>query len=280
MNKIMDIHFLIEAITPLYNQYKKQGKTISGTNALEIMWEIGDILKNFVKNNNIAPHNLYRLVYGKSEGTENIDQKSYISREFQGRCYRIREIFFSKDQIKKDLPNLKNFNSFREAMPFFDNKKYKLYGNEKDELLRLLNSSKSRSFVMHTVRKLQKEKIGTTNPRTQRLKDLEKEKEIFISFYNLIYKLLNEPAESVIAQLKKGYILVLAKNTNALSQDGLKFFDFEVEVSDSLWGKYSEMMKEFINQKSAVKMRRFRKIISPQRIVQLADMLYKLTKQI
>jgi hypothetical protein len=47
------------------------------------MWDIGDILKNFINQNDIAPHKLYRIVYGKSDGSENISQKSWVTREFQ-----------------------------------------------------------------------------------------------------------------------------------------------------------------------------------------------------
>ncbi|MBU0722743.1 hypothetical protein KKH46_00795, partial [Patescibacteria group bacterium] len=174
----METNSLIQKITPLYNQYKQQSRTVSGTDALKIMWDIGDILKNFIEENDIAPHALFWRVYGKSEGTKNIVQKSWITREFQNRCHRIRNIFSSKTQIKKELPNLKSFTSFREAMPFFDNKKYKLQGKEKEKLLKLLNSRNDHKFVMKEINKLQKERIGIKNPRTQRLKDLEKEKEI------------------------------------------------------------------------------------------------------
>ncbi|MFH1546422.1 MAG: hypothetical protein ABIE14_03530 [Patescibacteria group bacterium] len=281
----MNIALLIQTITPLYNQYVQNRNIISGTVALEIMWDIGDILKNFIKENKIAPHALFWKVYGKSEGTKNIVQKSYITREFQNRCHRIRNIFQSKSQIKDDLPQLKKFTAFREAMPFFDNQKYKLAGKEKRELLKLLNSKKDQKNILRDIRKLQKEKIGIKNPRTQKLIELEDEKKIFIDFYNFIFQLLKENPNSIIAKLKQNnidsrYIISLAKNTNALSQDGLKFFDIKTNMPNSLWRQYEEMIKEFANQKSAVKIRRFRKIIPSERIVRLADMLYELIKKL
>jgi len=280
----MDINSLIQAMTPLYNQYKQQNRTISGIEALKIMWNIGDILKKFIKKNDVAPHALFWKVYGKSEGVKNIAQKSYITREFQNRCYRIRNIFSSKTQIKRELPNLKSFTSFREAMPFFDNEKYKLQGKEKEKLLKLLNSGKDHKSMMKEINKLQKEKIGIKNPRTQRLKDLEEEEKVFINFYNSVYKLLNEPLKKVTTKLKKDrvdphYITILAKNTNALSQDGLKFTNFTVEkdIQDPIWINYSEIIKKLGSNQSAVKKRRFRRLIPPERIVKLADMLHSLS---
>ena len=279
----MDINSLIQTITPFYNQYKQQNRSISGTEALKIMWDIGDILKKFIEENKIAPHTLFWEVYGKSEGTKNIVQKSWITREFQGRCYRIRNIFSSKRQIEKELPTLKSFTYFRETLPFFDNQKYKLTGKEKEKLLELLNSKKDSKFIMKRIRYLQEKKIGIKNPRTQRLKDLEGEKKVFINFYNSVYQLLNEPPEKATLKLKKNhvdpqYVIVLAKNTNALSQDGLKFTSFTIrkDIQDPLWKNYGEIVKKLISNHNAVETRRFRRIIPAERIVQLADMLYSL----
>ena len=89
----MSINILIQQITPLYNKYRNNKNNISGTEALEIMWDIGDILKKYIEQNNIAPHNLFWSVYGNAEGTKNIKKKSYITREFQNRCHRIKRIF-------------------------------------------------------------------------------------------------------------------------------------------------------------------------------------------
>src|SRR3989304_6943433 len=98
-------------------------------------------MKKYIDQNNIAPHALVWSVYGNAEGKKNIEKKSYITREFQNRCHRIRRIFGVKEQIRKDLPCLKSFTTFREAMPFFDNGKYKLEDKKRGNLLALLNSN-------------------------------------------------------------------------------------------------------------------------------------------
>ena len=103
----MNINILIQQITPFYNKFKDNN--ISAVDQIKTMWDIGEILKEYIQMNDVAPHTLYRAVYGKSEGTENIIQKSYITREFLGRCYRVRNIFSTKDQITREFPNLKNF---------------------------------------------------------------------------------------------------------------------------------------------------------------------------
>lgn len=269
---------LISDITPIYNKYKQNKAFLTGTEALEIMWEIGDLIKGYVDKHEIAPHKLYRLVYGKSEGSTNIVQKSYIPREFQGRCYRIRKIFDSKDEINKQLPNLKKFTSFREAMPFFDNKKYMLKGKERQQLITLLNSNLQQKEI---IARLPKNRIDVRNPRTQRLHELEGERDRFIEMYNFVYSIHKlkkyDLIRESIEQIDVEFIRNLAKNTAALSRDGLKFF--EIPFNDKVpspWKEYAKMVNYFIEQKDPKKLRRFRRIIPPERIVRLADMIYAL----
>ena len=277
---------LIQAITPLYNGYRQQRSTLTGLEVVGIMWEAGDILSKFIKENEpLKPTTLFTMVYGKGKGAKNITQRSYITTEFQSRCYRIRNIFSSKAQIEKSLPNLKYYNLFREAMPFFDNKKYKLRGKEKKELLELLNSTRDYKSVLKEINKLQKTRIGIKNPRTQKHGELEKEKEIFIEFYNSVFRLSEKTPKEIASRLKQDfvdpdYITALARNTNALSQDGLRFTEFTIkdDIEDPIWKDYAEVIRKFSSQNSAVVTRRFRRIIPPERIVTLADMLYSLRK--
>lgn len=281
----MDTNSLIKEIAPLYNQYKQQSRTVSGTKALEIMWDVGDILKAFIQKNNIAPHKLFWQVYGNSETSENITQNSYITREFQNRCHRIRNIFDKKSYIKRELPNLKKFTLFREAMPFFDNKKYQLEGIEKQKLLMLLNSNNSNKCIADSIKNLQAEKIGIKNPRTQRIGDLEKQKQIFIKLYNSVYYLLQEKEICSILKEKEldiQCLKLLAQNTNSLSQKGLKFINFSCceKSKDVVWNDYIKVLNDFSSHKTAVVHNRFRRVVPVAKIVKLADMLYLLTKNI
>lgn len=280
----MDINALIQQITPLYNEYRSNKSNLSGTEALEIMWEIGNFLKKYIEQNNIAPHNLFWSIYGNAEGTKNIEQKSYITREFQNRCHRIRRIFDAKEQIKQDFPHLKSFTTFREAMPFLDDGKYKLKGKERDQLLVLLNSNQQPQKILEKIKVLQKNKIGRKNPRTQRLFEVEKEKQEFINFYNYTYRLIKVGDYRLclkeIKKIKPEYINLLSKNVSALSQEGLKIYDFSIlGTLKEPWKTFSETIKDLITQKDPRNRRRFRRLIPPERIVRLADMLYGLLSE-
>ena len=47
---------IISEITPLYNTYIENRHAISGTDALILMWDIGDILAGYINELNIKPH--------------------------------------------------------------------------------------------------------------------------------------------------------------------------------------------------------------------------------
>ena len=272
---------LIKNITPLYNKYRDNRSNITGTEAIEIMWDIGELLREYIDLEGLAPHALFWSIYGNAEGKKNIEKKSYITREFQGRCYRIRKIFIQKETIKKELPNLKSFTAFREAMPFFDNENYKLEGKDKQNLLTLLNSSQSTKKILERVHILQKEKINITNPRTQRLSDIEEEKKVFIDFYNFIFKTIKSAdythCINELEGIDNNYIRLLSKNVSALSQEGLKFFDMTIPSHLKVpWKDFSEFILSLLKQTDPKMRRRFRRVIPAERIVKLADMLHAL----
>ncbi len=277
----MNINTLIEKITPLYNSYKSGKAELVGSEALLIMWEIGDELKNYIDKNEVAPHSLYREIYGKGEGQTNIMQRSYITREFLGRCFRIRNMFSEKKEIQRDLPKLQNFTAFRESMPFFDNPKYKLQGKDKENLLTLLNSSQKPASLLRQIRVLQKQKIGIQNPRTQKLGDLDEHKETFIKFYNHAYKLVKEKDYTAILKLNidSEYIKLLARNLGAISQDGLKSFELPTVQLPELWDEFDKTIRFFLNQETPKNIRRFRRLIPTERIVRLGDLLFALSSE-
>ncbi len=275
----MDVSHLIQQITPSYNFYKKNKNKSSATTCIEIMWDIGDTIKIFSEKYEIAPYGLFREVYGKSEGRKNTTQKSYITREFQARCYRIRNIFNTKNEIQNLFPTLESYKAFRDAMPFFDNPKYKLSGKEREDLINVLNKTSQHKKLMDYIKSLQTKNIGIKNPRTQKFDALEKQKEIFISFYRLINEVIKnndyDSAVLKIGNVDKEFIRLLAKNTSALSQDGLKSFTYNTpEHLPSPWTEYEKTIKFLLIQKNPQLIRRFRRLVPSERIVRLADMLY------
>lgn len=83
-----------------------------------------------------------------------------------------------------------------------------------------------------------------------------------------------------LENINSEYIKILSKNVSALSQEGLKFFDFDIQGNPvSPWKEFSQMLKHLISQKDAKTRRRFRRLIPVERIVRLADMLYGISSE-
>jgi len=280
----MDINNLITGLTPLYNEYRKNKETNTPVEQIILMWKIGDILKNFIDQNGIAPHALYREIYGKSESSSNVTQRSYMTREFLGRSYRVRNMFKTQTEIKKTFPNLTGFSHFREAMPFFDNPKHKLSDKEHESLMDLLNGPQPDALKTKQVKQLLKKKIGIKNPRTQRLADWQEEKKVFINFYNEILRVIRECdyKESALAlsSPQSPFLKLLAHNTGALSADGLKMNTMEIPgTMNPLWRSYVELVALLISKENPIERRRFRRLIPADRFVRLSEMLYALTDE-
>lgn len=278
----MKVSNLINKITPIYNEYRKNSDIAVPTDQIIRMWKIGDEIKKYLNKTKIAPHKLYREIYGKSESSSNVSQRSYITREFLGRSYRVRNMFETQSEIKKTFPNLTGFSHFREAMPFFDNPKHKLLDQEYKELLSILNSYKPNTIKTKLVKQLLKKKIGIKNPRTQRLSDWQEEKDLFVRFYNELYNTINEfsfiEAREKLNCPSNRLIKVLAQNTGALSADGLKMN--QMDISDSsgwLWKEYTSLVERLIKKESPVERRRFRRLVPADRLMRLSEMLYALT---
>ncbi|MCD6012980.1 MAG: hypothetical protein K0Q79_2842 [Flavipsychrobacter sp.] len=275
---------LIKKITPLYNQYKETNTTLSGLCSLLLMWEIGDLIKEFVEKNDIAPHNLYRQIYGKSEGKDNIVQKSYITREFQGRCFRIRNIFPTKDTAINLLPNLKDFTSFREAMPFFDNSVYKLNNSKFNELLLLLNSSKKSSDIIKELEVWKKSINNISNSRSQKLDNLENEKKTFIDFYNFVYKLNKDyqysEAVAALGVSDNEILILISKNLTALAQEGISIYEMpEVNIQTETSSRFYSTITKLLKPKDEKERRRFRRLIPPERIIRLSVLVNSFTSE-
>lgn len=278
----MSTQALIEAITPIYNAYQKGQRTLTPTELVILMWDIGAAIEKHVAEHKIPPHALYRQVYGKSEGAENIKQRSYIAREFLGRSYRVKRMFKTKSEIKKQLLKLSAINHFREAMPFFDNPKYILGAKEKHDLLRVINSLQSNKEKENYIQKLQAKKIGIKNPRIQNLSRLDEDKLVFVKLYNDVFnalKLANyEKAKKSLFLPSPKFLAVLSLNCGAISADGLMMEKFEPPKDlNAKWKAFAGVIEKLIKDENPKERRRFRRLIPPERMIRLSEMLYALT---
>jgi hypothetical protein len=278
----MSTEELIQKITPLYNAYQKGHTAHQPIDLLYLMWDIGEEIEQYIRVHDKLPHTLFRDIYGKSESARNIKQKSYITREFLSRSYRVNKMFLSKSEILRAFPNLTAINHFRESMPFLDNPKYSLAESEKTRLLAAINGPLSNKEKAQYIRNLQKEKIGIRNPRTQQLECLDEDKLNFVKFYNAVYSALQlrdyALARARLELPSSKLIGILSLNCGAVSSDGLLMEKFEIPKRLAPdWRTFAEIIYKLISNDSPIDRRRFRRLISPERMLRLSEMLYALT---
>ena len=274
---------IIEDLTPLYNQYANNKNNLSGAESLKIMWDFGEIINNYIEKLKIPPHSLYREIYGKSESNANITQSSYITREFQGRCTRIRKIFANHEEIDKLFPALVSFTCFREAMPFFDNQKYLFKGKDREELLKLLNSNKKPTEVIKTLRLIQAKHIGIKNKRDQRLGEVTDLKNKFIDIYNSVFKLLKqENYESVRAEIlisNEVIIFFYQKLRVLIAEGNVQPKKIKLEKLSEPFIVLNDLLDELYRKTKATERNRFRRLVPINRISSLSKMIYALTDE-
>jgi len=250
---------------------------------LELLWDAGDQINEYLKVSNVKEHTLFREVYGKSESKINIQRKSYITREFQTRALRIRRLFNKRDDIRCNYNNLISLSLFRDSMPFLDNKKYKLTLKEERQLKLLItgdNPEEARKYIDS----LKKKYINIKINKNQKLLELEEDRKLFIDLYNEIYLLKINKNDTEVKQyfrdkkIDSKILLDLSKLVSSMTND-------EKKVNPSLtrykeegkWKLYIESINKIACQNNARLKRRFRRIIPPIKISKMADMFYSIS---
>jgi hypothetical protein len=275
-NEISD---LIEKITPLNNRYRDLvDDGASGNEVLHVMWHTGEILNSFVDKHKIKPHALYWQVYGKAEGIK----RSYITRDFLSYCLRIYKYFLNEQKIDDIFPSLRRYSLFREAFPLLENPKYKLDPNQNNKVIQLLNSNNNPQDTKDYLLEIKARKIGLKNTRTQRLEEAKPYAENFRDIYNEVYRLVkNNDHKSIndfVEVFTVGLIKMLSEVVSGLTQENLYIPEIEANGSNlpENWQEFIANLKSLIGG-SVEDRNRFRRLVSPNKLFALADMLNAFT---
>ena len=274
---------IISEITPFYVKYKDI-KEKDPIQSIVLMWQIGEILNRYIISTGLKPHTLFRDLYGKSETSTNTQQKSYIAREFQGRCYRVYHIFKNIEEIQSNLKGLKSVTVFREAMPFFDNEKYKM---DRQSLYALLTDPrKNNNTVFNEIKQLQTTLIGKKNPRTQKLAEMDDEINCFKEFYQYILSFIKIKDFSAATKkfgaetnLNKQQIRELAKNTEQLALSNVQHTAIAFSSDSTSVAEYIKTIEALLSPKNIKKLRRFKRLINSKYVLLLTDMLNSLVDE-
>lgn len=278
---------IITEITPFYNKYKSEKENLSWTEAVEIKWEIWNILKKYIDEYKIEhPHNLFWDIYWKWYSEHNAVQRSYITRIDQERCYRIRNIFPNKSDIKKVLPSLVSFTAFRESMPFFTEWKYKFTWEKMDNLLKLLNSNSKQALVLKEIKKLKDKYIWIKNPRTQKLWEMRDWiKSNFVDVFNNMKYLFTLNYWELVDKLKEYNLSqedlwVLSLNIRGFTNDRYQMAVInEKNIKSKEWKDLITSINNIIISKKIDDRRRVQRVVAPNVLALISDMVMALTNE-
>ena len=162
---------LIDKLAPLNNRFRIINDPLS---KIELMWEFGEILNNYLNSYSIKLHTLLYEIYDPYSNVK----MSYITRDLGSYCYRINKFFKNKEDIKQKLYNLKNYTVFRESIPLLFNPKYNSQ-IDANTVLGLINSNRDPKLITKDVKRLKQKIRPIKNPRNQK-SNLYSDEKIFL----------------------------------------------------------------------------------------------------
>lgn len=207
---------IIDNLGPINNTLRLESDPIS---KLELMWDFGEILDNYLRKYRIKLHELLYLLYDP----HSTKKASNITRDLGSYCYRVFKFFEKKNEIRYLVPNLKSYMLFREAVPLLLNPNYEEVN--KKEVLRLLNSNLPNKTIKEKLIDMKQKIRRIKNPRNQKAFQYIDETNMLnklISNLRELYDLHKElPDKREIENLlgDKKYRLMLSNILLALSND-------------------------------------------------------------
>jgi len=168
---------LIDELGPLNNKFRNTKNSIE---KIEILWDLGKAIDNYLTQYNLRLHELLYQIYDPYSTLK----RSYITRDLGSYSYRIFNYFENKEEIRERLFGLKSYTLFREVVPLLFNKKYNLNNKEKNEIIKIITSDNNQKLLIEKIRKRKKEILPISNPRNQKSREFEKEKLYLQNFLN------------------------------------------------------------------------------------------------
>jgi len=255
---------LIDELAPLNNQMRAATRSHQPAYvSIELMWDMGEIL--------IASEveRIHPLAWAVAE-------RSYITRDLLSYCFRIRNYFGDRAEIKTRFGQVPVYGIFREAFPLLDNQQFKLDTDGERELIALMVSDRSTKQVKDEIIAMKKRLIGRDNPRTQRLAEVEPFAGLFSEKMAELDRLMESGTADQIDEFRHGFddvsLFYLSKLCLSLSSDS--FSPPKEPLADSpVVAGWSEFLSEMHALACAGKesRSRVRRLVSPKEFVRMGS---------
>lgn len=173
---------LIDDLSPINNQFRT---TTEAVPRIELMWEFGRLLDETMRDTGSHLHELLLTIYDP----HSTKKMSYITRDLGSYSYRVFKYFPKKGDIRSQLPNLKHYSLFREAIPLLFNDKYKLAKEDKEKVLKLIQSTNPSTKVQNHLKKMKQAIVPVKNPRNQLAQKYQEERDYLVRLEGDVYEI-------------------------------------------------------------------------------------------
>jgi len=254
---------LIRELAPLNNAYRKAVKEgMHGKEVLKILWDAGEVI---CSKNIDHVHNIAWKIYGRSDSK----RRSYLTRDYIAYCWRVRRYFKERSDIDRDFPTLKTHKAFKEALPLLTNPKYNLSNAEKDGVHALLNKEDLKATeIFDQLAKLKKNKLPITNPRTQRLHELEDTRHVFDLAFSMA-KSENPGLTKKQADYLSGLWLALVGEERSFPTKR------PTGQMPDPWKEVVQVAEALLKEKNVEDRNRFRRVVKPEELLRASAALSK-----
>ncbi len=267
---------LVDYLAPINNAFRTEKDAIK---KITILWDFGNILNDYLLENNLKLHDLLYKIYNPHSNIKN----SYITRDLGSYAYRIFCNFKSKKEIEEKLYGLKNYSLFREAIPLLFNEKYKIDQVEKNKIIKTITSQGDSQKIIKQLKNIKKNIVPIYNSRIQKKNDFNDEKIYLENMFNKLKGFYNDNLtlpDSVIinhsfgnSECRKEFVLILM---SLASDSFLKQID---NMNTCIAGNEHNQFLS-IAKKSSIDRARFRKwVMSSSQLLEIAEAINSLENE-
>ncbi|MCP4653588.1 MAG: hypothetical protein GY858_09455 [Candidatus Omnitrophica bacterium] len=266
---------IINSITDLNNLYRDSHTEVKLR--LEALWEIGNCLKELgVK----KPHSMGWKIQKETKGL--------IKRPTIFRAYKIRQIWGKKDDMMRDVGELKRVSSLIEMLPFIDPKQEvrgKLSDRELIEIYENARKFSGKNFTEYLLSLKTKYSHGRLGKSLDKSKHLQKFEEVIKYFRELqdklihLFKDLDRDNRDIfrssvqMIETRSFSNMCLSLTTKNNFKLYKKLGPEESESTDESFIYLYNCFKGLLSKANDIERARLRRLISAEAFAQLSDMI-------
>jgi hypothetical protein len=275
------VNSIIKVIAPLNNRYRDASS--SPREKLEALWEMGEQL---ISMGVTKPHSVGWAVQRETKGL--------IKRPTVFRSHKIRTIWTSKDELIRNLGDIRGLSNLTEILPLLDPAQ-KVRANLTQEHIQSIYQhacsdppQKFKRYIANSKREFSHGRLGKTLDKSRHLDELATKVSAFKVLLSQCLTLVNEPnlrsrdafrANTSIEELRAFSNMCIALTTKdnfrLYKRRGPPKSHSKNEIFEELYNHFRQMLDKTTDVERA----RLRRVISAEALAQMSDIISSLSTE-